>query len=248
MTRRVHERAGELQAEPASTRRLAALGTLAVPLAQELAGLLGTIASHAEGALTKRSVPSDDTDLALVLAATSRARSIVEQMQRLARRQVKEPVPVDLGMVASEGLGLLRLTIPAAISVQVAIAPELEPVLMDQMSAHQLLVSLVTGSASLLGPGDALHVTVERCTVDETLAASHAGLTPGRYVKLEAHARALSSSASTETRRWGFELAVVEGIVAEHGGTVVTQAARDGSRTVTCLFPALEGVAPEARS
>jgi C4-dicarboxylate-specific signal transduction histidine kinase len=254
MTIEADERSGELQAELTSTRRLAALGTLTVPLAQELGGLLGAIASHAERALGKRTTPTNDHDLTQVLAAASRARSIVEQLRRLARRQVRELVPVDLGIVASEGLGLLRLSIPGTISVQVAVASELDLVLADQMSAHQVLVSLVVGSAGTLRPGDALHVSVERYTVGAELAASRSGLAPGRYVKLAVRSRAAPSGPGSGTRGWGFELAVVEGIVHEHGGMVIAETARDGTRTVACLFPALErraavadGVAADAR-
>jgi signal transduction histidine kinase len=241
----VHERAGELEAELAATRRLAALGTLTVPLAQELAGLLGAIASHAERAIGERSAASTD-DLTQVVAAAARARNIVEQLNRLARRQVKDPVPVDLGLVASEGLGLLRLTIPGTISLQIAVAPELDLVLVDQMSAHQVLVSLVAGSAGTLRPGDALRVTVEGCSLDEGPAASRGGLAPGRYVKLAVRARAAPSGPGAATRGWGFELAVVEGIVEEHGGAVIAQTERDGSRTVACFFPALDRDAPRA--
>jgi nitrogen-specific signal transduction histidine kinase len=254
MTSEADEGAGDLQAELASTRRLAALGTLTVPLAHELTGLLGAIASHAERALGKRTTPANDHDLTQVLAAASRARNIVEQLHRLARRQAKDLVPVDLGIVASEGLGLLRLTIPGTISVQVAVDPELDLVLADQMSAHQVLVSLVAGSAGTLCPGDGLHVSVERYTVGEELAAARNGIVPGRYVKLAVRSRAAANGPGSETRGWGFELAVVEGIVHEHGGMVIAETARDGTRSVACLFPALErkaavgdGVAPGAR-
>jgi light-regulated signal transduction histidine kinase (bacteriophytochrome) len=240
MTSKADERAGEREAELASMRRLAALGTLTLPLATELAGLLGAIASHVERARDERIASSNDHLLTQVLGATSRARSIVEQLHRLARRQAKDPVPVDLGMVASEGLGLLRLTIPAAISVQIAIAAELDLVLADQLSAHQVLVCLVAGSARLLRPGDALHVLVEPCTLGAELTARRNGCTTGRYVKLAVCSRAEANAPGSETRGWGFELAVVEGIVQDHGGLVIADTSRDGTRTVACLFPALE--------
>jgi light-regulated signal transduction histidine kinase (bacteriophytochrome) len=236
----VNERARELEAELTSTRRLAALGTLTLPLADELAGLLGAIASRAERAFSTGKGRSNDHDLTEVLGATSRARSIVEQLHRLARRQAKDLVPLDLGIIASEGLGLLRLTIPGTISVQVAIASELDLVLADQMSAHQVLVSLVAGSAGTLQPGDSLYVSVEPYTLGAEVAASRSLRAAGRYVRLAVCSRAASGRDASGTLRWGFELAVVEGIVEEHGGFVTAETSRDGTRSVACLFPALE--------
>jgi two-component system, cell cycle sensor histidine kinase and response regulator CckA len=239
MTSEADERARELEAELATTRRLAALGTLTLPLAHELTALLGAIASHTERALGERTNLTNDHALAQVLGATSRARSIVEQLHRHARRQTKDLVPLDLGLIASEGLRLLRLTIPGSISVQVAIASDLDLVLADQMAAHQVLVSLVAGSAGTLRPGDGLHVSVEPCTLGAELAASHARRA-GRYVGLTVRSSSGSGNRSAEAQGWGFELAVVEGIVHEHGGIVIAETSREGARSVACLFPALE--------
>jgi C4-dicarboxylate-specific signal transduction histidine kinase len=240
MNREANERARELEAELTSTRRLAALGMLTLPLAEELAGLLAAIASRAERAFGAGNGRSNDHVLKELLGATSRARSIVEQLHRLARRQSKDLVPLDLGIIASEGLGLLRLTIPSTISVQVAIASELDLVLADQMSAHQVLVTLVAGSAGTLRPGDSLRVSVEPHTVGAEVAVSRSLPAAGRYVRLAVCSHAASGKDGAGTRGWGFELAVVEGIVQEHGGFVIAETSRDGIRSVACLFPALE--------
>jgi K+-sensing histidine kinase KdpD len=108
------------------------------------------------------------------------------------------------------------------------------------MSAHQVLVNLIGGSAGTLRSGGALLVSVERCLVDHAVTAPGKRLAPGGYVKLAVCARASQNGAGTETRGWGFELAVVEGIVEGHGGAVIAETTPDGSRTVACLFPALE--------
>jgi light-regulated signal transduction histidine kinase (bacteriophytochrome) len=236
----VHGRAGELEAELASTRRLAALGTLTVPLATELTALLGAIASHTERALGNPGSLANDRELTLILAATSRARTIVEQLHRLARRRKKEPVALDLGAIVSDGVALLRFTLPGTIGLEVRITPELDLVMVDQMAAHQVLVSLVGGTVSTLRPGEALLVSVDRCMLDGALAAPGKGVRSGAYVKLAVCTRAAPDGPASVTRGWGFELAVVEGIVKEHGGVVLAETAHDGSRTVACLFPALE--------
>jgi nitrogen fixation/metabolism regulation signal transduction histidine kinase len=227
--------------EPASTQRLAALGTLTVPLAQELTGLLGAIASHAERALSSRASPGVDHDLTQVLAAASRARGIVEKLHRFARRGVGVREPLDLGKVVSDGLGLLRLTIPGAIHLQAAIAGELELVMADPMGAHQVLVTLVGGSAERLAPGDTLQVSVEGCNVDEALAARNPALRVGRYVRLGVQGLA---STISEARGFGFDLAVVEGILIQHEGALLVDTGRDGARAVSCLFPALRTSGP----
>jgi signal transduction histidine kinase len=222
--------------EPASTQRLAALGTLTFPLAQELTGLLGAIASHAERALSSRASPATDHDLTQVLAAAWRARGIVEKLHRFARRGFGAREPLDLGRVVSDGLGLLRLTIPGAVHLQAAIAGELELILADPMAAHQVLVTLVSGSAERLAPGDTLHVSVEGCDVDEAMAATNAALRAGRYVRLGVQG---SRPAAAEAPSFGFDLAVVEGILKQHDGALLAESALDGSRGVSCLFPAL---------
>lgn len=228
---------GDFGAEPASTQRLAALGTLTLPLAQELTGLLGAIASHAERALASRTSPKTDHDLTQVLAAASRARGIVEKLQRFARRRTGDREPLDLGKVVSDGLGLLRLTIPGSVHLQAAITGELELVMADPMAAHHVLVSLVAGTAEALAAGDTLRVSVEGCDVDEVLAASNPFLQKGRYVRLGVQCPAASEA---EARGFGFDLAMVEGILRQHDGALLVDVLRDGTRRVCCLFPALE--------
>jgi C4-dicarboxylate-specific signal transduction histidine kinase len=236
MTATADERPGDFGAEPASTQRLAALGTLTLPLAQELTGLLGAIASHAARALSSRTSPATDHDLTQVLAAASRARSIVEKLQRFARRSSGIREPLDLGKVVSDGLSLLRLTIPGSVHLQAAIAGELELVLADPMAAHQVLVSLVSGSAEVLTPGGTLHVSVDSRDIEGPLTASGPPLPPGRYVRLGVQG---TPSLATEAGGFGFDLAVVDGILRQHDGALVIETARDGIRRVSCLFPAL---------
>jgi nitrogen-specific signal transduction histidine kinase len=231
----VDESPSDFAEEPASTQRLAALGTLTLPLAQELTGLLGAIASHAERALSSRTSPAIDHDLTQVLAAASRARGIVEKLHRFARRGVGAREPLDLGRVVSDGLGLLRLTIPGAVHLQAAIAGELELVMADPMAAHQVLVTLVGGSAERLAPGGTLYVSVDGCDIDAATAAVNPALRAGRYVRLGVQG---SQPAAAEARSFGFELAVIEGILRQHDGALTVES-RDGSRRVSCLFPAI---------
>lgn len=235
---------GDFGAEPASTQRLAALGTLTLPLAQELTGLLGAIASHAERALASRASPSNDHDLTQVLAAASRARSIVEKLHRFARRRAGDREPLDLGKVVSDGLGLLRLTIPGSVHLQAAITGELELVMADPMAAHHVLVSLVAGSAETLGSGDTLQVSVEGCDVEQPDAGSSPSLRPGRYVRLGV---ACPAAGASEARGFGFDLAVVEGILRQHDGALLLETTREGLRRVSCLFPAIQRTSRSGR-
>jgi len=236
MTATADESPGDFGAEPASTQRLAALGTLTLPLAQELTGLLGAIASHAERALSSRASPASDHDLTQVLAAAARARTIVEKLQRFARRRNGAREPLDLGKVVSDGLSLLRLTIPGTVHLQAAIAGDLELVMADPMAAHQVLVGLVGGSAEALSAGGTLYVSVDTHDVVTPLTASGPPLHAGRYVRLSVQG---TPALATEARGFGFDLAVVDGILRQHDGALVIETTRDATRRVSCLFPAL---------
>jgi hypothetical protein len=156
--------------------------------------------------------------------------------------------PCDLGGLVSDGLGLLRLTLPRTISVQVAIEPELDQVLVSEMAAHQLLTLLVGGAARGLAADSTLRVSLEALTVGTGVPPPHAELGEGRYLCFAVEA--LPAGRYREPEEWSVDVGIAARILRSHGGASVAEVRPNGSRMVRCYFPAIEGgpVSGEAES
>jgi len=160
-------------------------------------------------------------------------RRNIDQLQRFALLSDLSPARIDLGRIVSASAGLLRLTIPPTVNLQVAIAPGLEPVRADEMAAHQILISLIRGSAGAVGPGGTLRVSLE--LVDVPARSSNPELPEGRYLCLGV--QALGARRAAGGIPWGFDLEAVKSILQHHGGGVLTDERPDGARMIRCLFP-----------
>ncbi len=229
-----------LAAELAATRKLAALGALATPFAEELGELFVAIGTTGEAWLGAADPDVREGGASLV-ALASRGKAIVELYQRCARQKSAPRAQLDLARVVSEAVALLRVTIPTEVNIRVALLPLREQVLADEMAVHQLLISLIGGSAERSDAGTTLAVSVQAVDLGEARNVACSELPSGRYVELcveggEAGRQRPSGPASG----FGFELAVVKSTVEAHGGAVVVEGSADVGWRVACLFPVIE--------
>jgi len=161
------------------------------------------------------------------------SRRKADPLQRYTSRSDLTFASIDLGRVVSASAQLLRLTIPPTVSMQVAIAPGLEPVLADEVAAHHILIGIIRGSAGTMGLDGTLRISLER--VEVPARSSNPELPEGRYLCLGV--QVLGARRADGGAPWGFDLEKVKIILRHHGGGVLTDERADGARMIRCLFP-----------
>jgi two-component system cell cycle sensor histidine kinase/response regulator CckA len=241
-------------------QKLDALGTLAAGIAHDFNNLLAAITGNVDLALLD--VPTQSPlheSLKEISIASGRASELVKQILAFSRQQPTRKTITSVRPVVSEVVRLLRATLPAGIELVMQVDEPVSNVMADAAHLHQILMNLGT---------NAWHA-IERTTGCVTFrldvvtvvagAAPAAGMAPGRYVRIQVQDDGKGMDVATVKRVFepffttkeigkgtGLGLAVVHGILSDHGGGVRVESVPGKGTTFSVYVPEADGE-PEAQ-
>jgi CheY-like chemotaxis protein len=197
-------------------------------------------------------------DIAEVLRATRRARSLVSQILTFSRKQQPERRPVRVADVIDDATRLLRATLPSTIELRADIREADAHVYGEPTQMHQVLMNLCTNAAHAIGDQHGV-IDLQQSVVDVDAGSAHVDLVPGRYVCLTVSDTGHGMDRTTLARVFepffttkepgvgtGLGLAVVHGIVRSHDGAVHVESAPGRGTSFRLYFPLLAEVAAAA--
>ncbi len=236
-------------------QKMEAIGTLAGGIAHDFNNILAAITGYTELLQLQLRGGSAQVDgyLKALAQAGARATALVRQILTFSRPGRHERKPVELARVVQEPLSLLRATIPAMISFEVDLAPDLPPVLADVTQVHQVLMNLGTNAGHAMGdrPGrlgvklDAVDVTAEQSARagGKPRPGPHVRLSvsdTGRGMTREVMDRIFEPFFTTKAQGegTGLGLAVVHGVMQAHEGAVLVRSQPGDGTVFELYFPA----------
>jgi PAS domain S-box-containing protein len=243
-----------LETQLRQAQKMQALGTLAGGIAHDFNNILMAILGHTE--LAMMVVERDSAvwrTLQGVLTAGNRAKDLVKQILAFSRQTETERIPIQLHLLIKEALLLLRAALPSTITIQQSVDPKAGAVLADPTQLHQVLINLCTNAAhAMRDTGGVLEVRLEPIDVTIDSSAPGADLKAGPYVRLmvrdtghgmtpEVMERIFEPFFTTKSpgEGTGMGLAVVHGIVTNHGGAITVESTPGQGTTFTVyLLPA----------
>lgn len=201
-----------------------AIGRLSAGMAHDVNNLLSVILSFASLAASQLpQLAPARTDLGEICGAAERAAALTKQLLGLSRRTPAAPKPVVLNDTVRRVEKLLRRLLDDHLTLELALEPQLQPVLADSPMLERLLVQLASEARSSSPRGGTLLIETRNVTLD-----TQAG--DGRHVMLRISDSGGGLSAEVATRL--FEpIAGTAWLESEPGA---------GARFVTC-FPSLLG-------
>jgi len=244
-----------LERQLQQSQRMDAIGTLAGGIAHDFNNILSIIMGY--GALIQQDVPEGEElreNADMVVQAARRARELVEQILTFSRRSDdQEKKAFDPGPVVKEVLKLIRSTIPATIEIDRDITQQDLRVVGNVSQLHQVIMNLCTNAAQAIGTETAGSISLS--LRPESLSGSDAaawGVAPGSYVHLcvsdsgsgiapEVLERVFEPFFTTKERGQGtgLGLAMVHGIVTDHGGVVRAESPPGQGASFHILLPAV---------
>jgi signal transduction histidine kinase/ActR/RegA family two-component response regulator len=241
-------------------QKMEAVGTLAGGIAHDFNNILAAIMGHAELALMQLDNPSKaELCLSEVLNASDRAKDLVGQILAFSRQSDSKLEPLQISSVIKEALRLLTASLPKSITIIKEIQATDSIVIADGTQIHQILMNLCTNAAHAMEPeGGTLTVALKdrdilmRNAPSDDRYSRQVG--PGKYVCLSisdtgkgipVHLRERIFDPYFTTKAkgvgTGLGLAVVRGIVQNHGGIIDLQS-ETGKGTIFSVFlPRVEG-------
>jgi two-component system cell cycle sensor histidine kinase/response regulator CckA len=230
------------QEEALARQKLESLGVLAGGIAHDFNNLLGGILAEAELVESDLAagLPAGE-EIARIKAVAIRGAEIVrELMIYTGQDQVSLTVPVDLSRLIEEMLELLKVLISKHVVLQLNLGKNLPAVWGNTSQIRQLLMNLVINASEAIGEqAGVIHVGTSRITESQG---------SGQYVGLEvsdtgpgltegAKAKIFDPFFTTKFPGRGLGLAVVQGIVRDHGGTIDVASAPGQGATFQVLLP-----------
>ncbi|MGH7701002.1 MAG: response regulator [Gemmatimonadales bacterium] len=232
-------------------QKMEAVGTLAGGVAHDFNNLLAAIRATVELALLD--LPPDTPvrgDLTEVLEHADRAAALTRQLLAFGRKQVLEARIVDVNSLAAGTVKMLTRVIGADIRLVLEQAPDPTTVFADPGQLEQVLMNLCVNGRDAMPRGGELAILTERVTIDEEFCATHPWARPGDYVRLTVSDTGIGMDAATQARIFepffttkamgrgtGLGLAVVYGIVKQHGGLIHVYSEPGKGTTFRIYFP-----------
>lgn len=223
-----------LEARLRHAQRMEALGTLAGGIAHDFNNILGAILGYAEMLLGRLGRDSREWQhVQEVKKAGERARDIVDSILAFSRRTEQRHRPLRMRPLLEETAGLLRASLPATIDLRLRLADDDAIVLGEPGRLQQVVMNLCTNAAQSMAGHGIIDVTLDLVSFDAERELSHGALAAGRYVRLAVRDRGRGMDEATLERIFepffttkevgagtGLGLAMVHGIVADHGGGI----------------------------
>ncbi len=219
-------------------QKMEAIGTLAGGIAHDFNNILGAIIGYTE--LAQDGIPQSSPThgyLSEVLTSSKRARDLVKHILTFSRKNEHERKPVQLHTIVQDSLRMLRAAIPATITICQNLEEHSDTVLADPVQIHQVIINLCTNAAQeMQETGGILEIRLAPVVLDAAEVKVHPELRPGSYVQLtikdtgngirpEVIERIFDPFFTTKSvgEGTGMGLAVVDGIVRAHNGTITVE-------------------------
>jgi signal transduction histidine kinase/ActR/RegA family two-component response regulator len=175
-----------LERQFVQAQKMEAIGGLTGGMAHDFNNLLGIIIGNLD---LLRELAADRPEIDELakdaLDAALRGAELNKRLLAFASRQPLNPARIELkGLIADTAL-LLRRTLGATIDMQLELAPDLWPVIVDPAQLEVALANLATNARDAMPRGGRVIVAVRNTALDEDYATVHGDVAPGDYVVIE---------------------------------------------------------------
>ena len=243
-----------LEAQLQQAQKMEAIGTLAGGIAHDFNNILGAVMGFTE--LAQREAEKESVSyeyLQEALHACNRAKDLVKQILTFSRQTEKEYAPVQVKSIVKEIIRLLRASLPTTIEVVQKIQSD-GLVMGDPTQIHQVILNLCTNAGyAMQDQGGRLTLSLIKPELNSEFTANFPNLKPGPYLQVTVSDTGPGIPANELDRIFepffttkekgegtGMGLAVVHGIVTDHGGDIYVCSEPGRGATFTVFLPAVE--------
>ncbi|MDM0029449.1 PAS domain S-box protein [Variovorax saccharolyticus] len=255
-----------LEAQLRQAQKMEAIGQLTGGIAHDFNNILTSVIGYLVLGQERAELLGDarlTRQLSQAHIAAQRARELIAQMLAFARRQRGRRRTLALGPLVGQTLQLLRATLPSSVSLDFVAPPsaggdELH-VAVDAVHLEQVLFNLCINARDAIAGSGWIRVRLGRHGGGSVCASCRARVEAGRWVELSVADSGSGiapdlidrifepfTSSKEVGRGSGMGLAMVHGIVHDHGGHVLVQTSPGAGSVFRVLLPPASGEAADA--
>jgi two-component system, cell cycle sensor histidine kinase and response regulator CckA len=249
-----------LEEQLLQAQKMESIGTLAGGIAHDFNNLLTAILGNTQLAIEGLTPGSQDHELLVEIEqAARRAAALTNQLLAFSRRQRLERQAIDLNATMNELLNMLRRIIGEDVEIQLDLAPESPAVFADPAQIQQVVLNLAVNARDAMPSGGRLRIATRSVQLDATESQTYPWAQPGSYTQIVVSDNGAGMDDTIQQRIFepffttkeqgkgtGLGLAVVDGIVKQHGGFIKLASQAGQGATFTIVLPAAAAPAPLA--
>ncbi len=251
------ERKIELEAQLRQSHKMEAIGTMAGGIAHDFNNILAAILGYAD--LAKEDLPNNNPAKDLieeVLIAGNRAKDLVRHILTFSRMSNLEQsyVQINLSSIVKEVIKFQRSIIPTTISIKSNIDESCGQIKGDPTQIHQVIMNFCTNASHAMeNEGGTLKVKISQIELSLNDLKIAPDLQVGTYIKLSVSDTGTGMipklvdnifdpyfTTKKIGKGSGMGLAVVRGIVKQHGGFIKVESELGKGSTFNAFFPLIE--------
>jgi two-component system cell cycle sensor histidine kinase/response regulator CckA len=241
-------------------QKMEAVGRLAGGIAHDFNNILTVVIGTLDDLLRHHPPGSPaHEDLAAMKEAAARGAALTDQLLAFSRRQVVQPVEVDLNRSVRRTEALLRRLFGDQIEIVLRLERGLGTCKADPTQMEQVILNLALNARDAMPEGGTLRVETSNVTVNGDYASTHLGLEPGPYVMMavtdtghgmdpitKAQIFEPFFTTKEEGKGTGLGLATVYGIVKQSGGSIYVYSEPGHGSTFKVYLPCVTAQAVAA--
>ncbi len=246
-----------LESELRQAQKMELVGQLAGGVAHDFNNLLTVITGRTDFLLEDESLGAEqETDLAEIRKAASRATELTRQLLAFSRKQLLQPRVLDLNHTLAEVEPMLRRLIGEDIQIRIIAGSNLGSVTADPGQLQQVLLNLALNARDAMPTGGVITFQTANQTIRGEASPNSTQVPTGEYVVLQVADTGTGMDHATQSRIFepffttkgqgkgtGLGLSTVYGIVKQSGASIsVVSAPGEGTR-FTVYFPRTDGYA-----
>jgi PAS domain S-box-containing protein len=224
-----------LQGQLLQAQKMEAIGTLAGGIAHDFNNLLQVVLGYTDLLLTQKKAGDPDRQkLEIIQHGARDGADLVSRILTFSRRVEAKTRPVDLNVEIRRVEKLIERTVPKMIDIKLALADDLRIIDADPAQIEQLLLNLAVNAQHAMPDGGDFGIETSNVSLQDEYLRKLFGAKPGEYVRLTVSDTGKGMAPDVQDHIFepffttkpngegtGLGLAMVHGIVSQHGGHIV---------------------------
>ena len=248
----------KLERQLQQAQKMEAVGQLTGGIAHDFNNILTIIVSNA--ALVAEALPKEleeaQTELEELQAAAQRGAEMIKKLLGFSRRERLAPQSVNLAQLVAETKIMLARLLPEHIEVRVDADESVGSVRADSGAVEQILLNLATNARDAMPEGGTLTFEVRADRLEAGYHATHPWVVPGEYVRIAVSDTGVGMDEVTKQKIFepfyttkkvgegtGLGMAMIYGLVKQHGGFVHVYSELGKGTEVKLYFPVVHSEA-----
>ena len=232
------------------SQRMEAVGRLAAGVAHEYNNLIQAIVGFTQFAQQGLNPDTDAfQDLDQVLSISNRAATLTHQLLDFSRQATIRPLTIDVAKVLEDLTSLVQTCLPESVDLCIDIRDGDSVLRADPGLLRQVLMNVCVNALDEMATGGTLRIASQKVFLDEASGTSNTNPEPGEYIQFSVADTGTGIPDKLQERIFepffttkdvgkgtGMGLAMVLGVVQQHGGSVrVESIANEGATFHICL-------------